>query len=71
MQKVIFEEMVAGLAKDGDAIVVRENAELDYAVNYHINGTCSRLKLLHTGILDVDKYPEDCPFIDEMIKEDA
>jgi uncharacterized alpha/beta hydrolase family protein len=45
-------------AKDGDGIAVKENAELDYAENYYINGTCSRLKLLHTGILDIDKYPE-------------
>lgn len=44
--------------KDGDGIVLKENAVLDYAENYYINGTCQRLKLLHTELLDIDKYPE-------------
>ncbi len=45
-------------AKDGDGIVVKENAELNYTINYHINGACTGLKLLHTEILNIDKYPE-------------
>ncbi len=44
--------------KTGDGIVTKENAELSYAKNYYINGTCSTTKPLHTAMLDINDYPE-------------
>ena len=43
---------------NGDGIVRKEDAELEYAENFYVNGSCSRLKLLHAKILDIDNYPE-------------
>jgi len=54
--------------KTGDGIALRENAELDYAENYYINGTCSRLKLLHTEMLNIDEYPEVYNIISSILK---
>ena len=54
--------------KNGDGIVTKQNAELDYAENYYINGTCSRLKLFHTEILNIDKYPEVYKAISSILK---
>jgi len=55
-------------SKTGDGIVLKENAELHHAENYYINGTCSRLKLLHTEILNIGKYPEVYEIISSILK---
>ncbi|MBW2977127.1 alpha/beta fold hydrolase [Candidatus Woesearchaeota archaeon] len=55
--------------KTGDGVVTKENAELDYAENYYINGTCSGIKLLHTEILDIGKYPELYGIISSVLKD--
>jgi uncharacterized alpha/beta hydrolase family protein/uncharacterized protein YoxC len=47
----------------GDGVVLEENARLDEAKNYVVNGTCSGIKVLHTAILDIDKYPEVYEYI--------
>lgn len=48
-----------GMPQDGDGIVLAENAKLDNAEPYFVNGTCSLLGgRLHTEILDIEKYPE-------------
>lgn len=53
----------------GDGIVLKESAELDYVKNYYINGTCSQFSLLHTEILDIEKYPEVYESIKNALKE--
>lgn len=57
---------------DGDGIVLAENAKLGNAQQYFINGTCEGLfggNLLHTGILNIEKYPETYRIITEILKE--
>ena len=55
--------------KEGDGIVTKENAEIEYAQNYYINGTCEGVsKPLHTQILDIGKYPEVYSIISSVLK---
>ena len=54
--------------KTGDGVVTKENAELSYAKNYYINGTCSTTKPLHTAMLNIDKYPEVYRAIKSILK---
>jgi len=55
--------------KEGDGIVTKENAGLEYEQNYYINGTCEGVsKPLHTQILDIDKYPEVYSIISSVLK---
>jgi uncharacterized alpha/beta hydrolase family protein len=55
--------------KEGDGIILKENAELDYGQNYFINGTCGGIsKLLHTQILDIEKYPEVYSLISSVLE---
>ena len=54
--------------KTGDGIVRKENAELEYAQNFYINGTCTRFRLLHTEILDIEKYSEVYDIISSVLK---
>lgn len=42
----------------GDGVVLENNAYLEGARNYIINGSCSGTSLLHGEILGLDKYPE-------------
>jgi len=55
--------------KNGDGVVVKENARLDYAKNYYINGTCEGFEVLHTDILDIDDYEEAYEIISNVLKE--
>ncbi|MBI2647719.1 alpha/beta fold hydrolase [Candidatus Woesearchaeota archaeon] len=54
---------------DGDGIVLSKNAELDNAQVYYVNGTCGGLfgGLLHTDILDIDKYPKTYSIVKEIL----
>ena len=55
--------------KEGDGIVTKENAELEYVQNYYINGTCEDVsKLLHTQILNIDKYSKVYDIISSVLK---
>lgn len=55
--------------KEGDGIVKKENAGLEYAQNYYINGTCEDVsKPLHTQILDIEKYPKVYDIISSILK---
>ena len=55
--------------KEGDGIVTKENAELEYAQNYYINGTCGDIsRPLHTQLLNIDKYPEVYSIMSSVLK---
>ncbi len=54
---------------NGDGIVLKENAVLDGAKNFIINGTCRNLDKLHTEMLDINKYPEVYYVIKNALKE--
>jgi hypothetical protein len=57
--------------KNGDGVAAKENSELFYGSNFYINGTCTGFSnLLHTQILDIDKYPEVYNIISSALKED-
>ena len=53
----------------GDGVVFEQNAELENAKNYLINGTCSKLDTLHTQILDTDLYPKVYTIIKDALQE--
>jgi pimeloyl-ACP methyl ester carboxylesterase len=53
----------------GDGIVLEQNAILDSAENYIIEGQCSGINLLHGELLDISKYPEFYDLIREILKE--
>lgn len=57
--------------KDGDGVVLAENAKLENSNLYFVNGTCGGLfsKILHTEILNVDEYPETYRILTEILKE--
>ncbi len=55
--------------KPGDGIVAKENAELDFAENFYVNGTCTRVNLLHTNILDINIYPELYETLKSVLKQ--
>ncbi len=54
--------------KESDGVVIKTNAELEYANNIIINGTCKGTKTLHTGLLNIEKYPEVIDNIKEILK---
>lgn len=56
--------------KDGDGVVLVENAKLEKSNLYFVNGTCGGLfsKVLHTEILNVDGYPETYQIVAEILK---
>ncbi|MBI2660307.1 alpha/beta hydrolase [Candidatus Woesearchaeota archaeon] len=56
---------------DGDGIATVESANLENSKSYRINGTCGGLfgEVLHTAILDIDKYPKTYETIREILKE--
>ncbi len=55
--------------KEGDGIVTKENAELEYAQNHYINGTCEDVsKPLHTQILNIEKYTGVYDIISSVLK---
>lgn len=56
--------------KNGDGVVTKENAELEYSENYYINGTCSGFsEILHTQILDIEKYPKTYSIVRTILKQ--
>jgi hypothetical protein len=52
----------------GDGIVLEQNAILENATNYLIEGQCSGINLLHGELLDISKYPEFYSIIKEILK---
>ena len=54
----------------GDGIVLSENAKLENARLYYVNGTCTGLfgETFHTEILNIEKYPETYSIITEILK---
>ena len=54
----------------GDGIVLSENAKLENAKLYYVNGTCTGLfgGTFHTEILNIEKYPETYSIITEILK---
>ncbi|MDO8623535.1 MAG: alpha/beta fold hydrolase [archaeon] len=57
--------------RTGDGIVLKENAILEGANNYVVNGTCKDLEsLLHIQMLDPELYPEVFEIIKKALKEE-
>ena len=56
---------------DGDGIILSENAKLENAELFYINGTCAGLfgGNLHTEILNIEKYPETYGIVTGILKE--
>lgn len=56
---------------DGDGIVLSENTKLQNAKLFYVNGTCDGLfgGLLHTEILNIEKYPETYNIVKGILKE--
>ncbi|MBI2653074.1 alpha/beta hydrolase [Candidatus Woesearchaeota archaeon] len=56
---------------DGDGIVLSENAKLENAKLYPVNGTCGGLfgGTLHTEILDIEKYPKTYNIVTNILRE--
>ncbi|MBI4143585.1 alpha/beta hydrolase [Candidatus Woesearchaeota archaeon] len=56
---------------DGDGIATVESTRLENSKSYQINGTCEGLfgEVLHTAILDIEKYPETYAAIKEILRE--
>ena len=56
---------------DSDGIVSAENAKLENAKLFYVNGTCGGLfgEKLHTEILDINKYPETYRIVKKILKE--
>ncbi len=52
----------------GDGVVTKQNAEIEYAENFYINGSCSGVELLHTQILNIEKHPEVYDTIKSILK---
>ena len=57
--------------KDSDGIVFAEDAKLENAGSYFVQGTCSGFfgEKLHTAILNIDKYPETYEIVKRILKE--
>ncbi len=54
--------------ENGDGVVTKDYAKLDYAHNFYINGSCSGLSTLHTEMLNIDKYPQVYDIIRRALK---
>lgn len=56
---------------DGDGIVLSEDAKLESAEEYAVNGACGGLfgEVLHTEMLNINKYPDTYKAIKEALKE--
>ncbi len=56
---------------DGDGVVLVENAKLENAETYFVNGTCGNLigNKLHADMLDTDKYPQTYNIITEILSK--
>ncbi len=53
----------------GDGIVLEQNAWLEGAYNFVVNGTCTATKPLHTLLQDIDLYPEVYGLILQSLKD--
>jgi len=54
---------------DGDGVVLSENADLEGARRYFVDGTCSALHPLHTSMLDINAYPEVYKYIEKALED--
>jgi uncharacterized alpha/beta hydrolase family protein len=54
--------------KDGDGVVKKENAELNFSKNHYINGACPGLEVLHTKILNTNIYPKVYEIVSSTLK---
>ncbi len=56
---------------DGDGLLLSNNSELEIAKSYKINGTCGSFfgEILHTDMLNIDKYPETYRVIRDILSE--
>jgi hypothetical protein len=41
----------------GDGVVLEENAKLEGAENILVQGSCKGVDLLHTSMLNIERYP--------------
>ncbi len=53
--------------EDGDGIVQKDNAVLEGARNYFVNGTCSGFNFLHSEIILPNKHPEVYEILREIL----
>ena len=53
----------------GDGIVLKSDAELDYATNYYMPGSCEVLKYAHGDLIDPEKMPGVYDTIVEILKK--
>lgn len=57
--------------KDGDGVVTSESSLISYGKSFVINGTCDDVlkgELLHSELLDIDKYPEAYEYVKEILQ---
>ncbi len=52
---------------DGDGIVLKDHAILDFATNYFVSGTCQGIDFMHPNMIDVNKYPEVYQDVKEIL----
>ena len=55
--------------EDGDGVVLSENAELENAKNFFIDGNCQGLETLHVKMLDINRYPKVYDIIKNSLME--
>jgi pimeloyl-ACP methyl ester carboxylesterase len=53
--------------EDGDGVVTAASADLPWATTRSVNGSCTSLETLHTGLLDPARYPEAYAIVKEAI----
>ncbi|MEK6983700.1 MAG: alpha/beta fold hydrolase [Nanoarchaeota archaeon] len=67
---ILFGEGCPMKMGNGDGVVLSEKAKLTDGKTFQVNGTCPGFgRLLHTEILDIDKYPEVYNIIKEILIE--
>ncbi len=69
-QHMIIGQGCSTNGKDGDGVVFVENAKLENASLYYVNGTCKGLfgNVLHTEILNIEEYPETYLTVKRILK---
>jgi len=55
--------------KQGDGVVLAENAYLKGATNHYVTGSCTTLETLHTEILDTTAYPGVYEIVQDALSE--
>ena len=58
-------------SKDGDGVVLVDNAKFENSKLFYVNGTCGGIfgSVLHTEILNIEKYPETYQEVAEILRE--